>query len=155
VYLRHKRVRKNGKVHTYWLLVRSVRNGRRVRQEVVAQLGKLDSKGRAKAEAFVDQITGGRCQPRLFEPFETDGEAVAHVDLKGVAVERSRRFGDVFVGLALWRTLEFDQLFDRLLEQGREDVPWSAIAAIHTILRLCEPSSDLFLAENLYRKTAL
>lgn len=47
MYLRHKRDRKNGKVHTYWRLGRSVRTGRRVRQQVVAELGKLDAKGRA------------------------------------------------------------------------------------------------------------
>lgn len=155
MYLRHKRVRKNGKVHTYWLLVRSVRTGRRVRQQVVAELGKLDAKGRANAEAFVDYLTGGRCQPRLFEPFDSGGKEVAQIDLKGVAVERSRRFGDVFLGLVLWRTLELDTLFERLLEEGREEVPWSTLAAIHTILRLCEPSSDLHIAESLYRKTAL
>ncbi|MFO0985450.1 MAG: IS1634 family transposase [Planctomycetota bacterium] len=61
----------------------------------------------------------------------------------------------MFLGLALWRALELDKLFDQVLEPGREDVPWSTIAAIHTILRLCEPSSDLFVAESLYRKTAL
>jgi transposase len=148
-------VRKNGKVHTYWLLVRSVRNGRRVRQEVVAQLGKLDAKGRARATAFVDHLTGGRCQPSLFEPTPVGHDEVAEINLKGIALERNRRFGDVFLGLALWRSLELDQLFDQVLEPGREDVPWSEIAAIHTILRLCEPSSDLFVAESLYRKTAL
>lgn len=156
MYLRHTTIRKHGKTHTYWLLVRSVRVGAKTRQEVVARLGKLDVRERAKAAAFVDHLTGRRSHPRLFEPFDTgDDSEVAQVDLKGVSVERSRRFGDVFLGLTLWRALELDLLFDRLLEAGREDVPWSTIAAIHTILRLCEPSSDLFLAENLYRKTAL
>lgn len=155
MYLRHKRVRKNGKLHTYWLLVRSVRTGRRVRQEVVARLGKLDAKGRARAEAFVDHLTGGRCHPNLFEPSDRERDEVAEIDLKKIALERSRRFGDVFLGLALWRTLELDQLFERVLERGREEVPWSAIAAIHTILRLCEPSSDLLIADSLYRRTAL
>ncbi|MBU0718120.1 MAG: IS1634 family transposase [Planctomycetes bacterium] len=72
-----------------------------------------------------------------------------------MAVERSRRFGDVFLGLVLWRALGLDELFDRLLPEGREDIRWSTVAAIHAILRLCEPSSDLFLAESLYAKTAL
>jgi hypothetical protein len=39
VYLRHSTVQKNGKAHTYWRLVRSVRCGGKVRQETVAQLG--------------------------------------------------------------------------------------------------------------------
>jgi len=70
VYLRHTRVRKNGKWHTYWLLVRSVRQGRRVRQEVVATLGRLDARGRNKAHKLAEWITGKRCHPSLFEPAE-------------------------------------------------------------------------------------
>lgn len=91
----------------------------------------------------------------MFEPFDTGGKEIAQIDLKGVGLERSRRFGDVLLGLVLWRAPELDKLFERLMEEGREEVPWSALAAIHTILRLCEPSSDLFIAESLYRKTAL
>ena len=49
MYLRHTTVTKNGKTHTYWRLVRSVRVGRKVRQETVAQLGELDAKGRIAA----------------------------------------------------------------------------------------------------------
>ena len=39
MYLRHTTRRKDGKVHVYWQLVRSVRRGRKVVQETVAQLG--------------------------------------------------------------------------------------------------------------------
>lgn len=155
MYLRHKRVRKNGKVHTYWSLVRSVRVGRKVRQEVVAQLGKLNAKERARAEVFADHITGRRSHPSLFEPPDVGGDEAAEINLKGITLERSRRFGDVFLGLVLWRALGLDELLDRLMPQGREDIRWSTVAAIHAILRLCEPSSDLFLAESLYPKTAL
>jgi hypothetical protein len=68
VYLRHKRIRKNGKTHTYWLLVRSVRCGGKVRQEVVATLGKLDAKGQSRAKAYANKLTGRRMHPSLFEP---------------------------------------------------------------------------------------
>jgi uncharacterized protein (DUF4415 family) len=50
VYLRHTTRRKDGKSHVYWRLVRSVRRGRKIVQETVAQLGELDSEGRARAE---------------------------------------------------------------------------------------------------------
>jgi hypothetical protein len=43
VYLRHSVVRKGGKTHTYWRLVRSVRRGGKVVQETVTQLGELDA----------------------------------------------------------------------------------------------------------------
>ncbi|MGH9798223.1 MAG: IS1634 family transposase, partial [Candidatus Polarisedimenticolia bacterium] len=58
MYLRHSTVRKDGKTHVYWRLVRSVRVGSRVRQETVATLGELDAQGRAKARALAEQFTG-------------------------------------------------------------------------------------------------
>jgi hypothetical protein len=53
MYLRHTTIRKDGKVHRYWRLVRSVRVGRRVIQQTVAQLGELDEHGRVQARALV------------------------------------------------------------------------------------------------------
>jgi hypothetical protein len=38
MYLRHTTRKKDGKAHRYWCLVRSVRVGRRVIQQTVAQL---------------------------------------------------------------------------------------------------------------------
>jgi len=52
MYLRHTTRRKDGKVHRYWRLVRSVRVGRKVVQQTVAQLGELDADGRARAKAL-------------------------------------------------------------------------------------------------------
>ena len=43
MYLRHSVVRKDGKSHVYWRLVRSVRRNGKVVQETVAQLGELDA----------------------------------------------------------------------------------------------------------------
>ncbi|MBI3937466.1 MAG: hypothetical protein HY323_10840 [Betaproteobacteria bacterium] len=53
MYLRHTTRRKDGKTHVYWQLVRSVRRGRKVVQETVAQLGELDAEGRARAAAWL------------------------------------------------------------------------------------------------------
>ena len=63
MYLRHTVVGKDGKAHTYWRLVRSVRRGRKVVQQTVAQLGELDAQGRANARALARQITGRGDQP--------------------------------------------------------------------------------------------
>jgi transposase len=155
VYLRRKTVRKNGKTHEYWLLVRSVRCGRKVRQEVVAQLGKLDARERRRARAIADRLTGRRLQPSLFEPPDTDDVPVEQIRMKGIELERSRRFGDVFVGLTLWHALKLDEALEELIPVGREDVAWSTLAAAMVICRLCMPSSELHLAEVLYRQTAL
>ena len=46
-------------------------------------------------------------------------------------------------------------MLDRLIEPGREQVSWSAMAAILTLARFCEPSSELHIADTWYRRTAL
>ena len=56
MYLRHTTRRKNGKVHRYWRLVRSVRVGRRVIQQTVAHLGELDEQGRFEARELSRQL---------------------------------------------------------------------------------------------------
>jgi len=153
VYLRHVTVRKDGKAHTYWRLVRSVRCGSKVRQEIVAHLGELDSQGRARAKALARQMTGRAEQREMFEEL-AEPEAVA-VRLDRVRLERTRGFGDVWLCWRLWEALRLDAFCEEHLPKGREAVSWSAMAAVLVIARLCEPSSELHIAEDWYRKTAL
>jgi transposase len=154
VYLRHSKVRKAGKTHTYWRLVRSVRRNGKVVQETVAQLGELDAEGRAKAKALARQITGRGEQRELFEA-SASGETTVPVRLDRIRLERGRSFGDVWLGWRLWQALRLDVLCEELLPRGREQVPWSVMAAVLVIARLCEPASELHLAEDWYRRTAL
>lgn len=155
MYLRRSTVKKDGKTHTYWRLVRSVRIGRKVVQQTVAQLGELDAKGRAKAKLLARRITGRDSRQRdLFEA-EPVGEQTVEVRLDRVRLEGGRAFGDVWLGWTLWRALHLDEACDRLLPKGRESVTWAAMAAVLVIARLCEPSSELHIAEQWYRKTAL
>jgi hypothetical protein len=153
VYLRHSTVRKAGKSHTYWRLVRSVRNGRKVRQETVAHLGELDAQGRANARALARHITGGAEQRELFE--DRPAPTTVEVRLDRVRIERARSFGDVWLGWTLWRALRLDEVCAEHMAVGREEVAWSTMAAILTIARLCDPSSELHIAEDWYRRTAL
>jgi transposase len=154
MYLRHTTIRKDGKTHDYWRLVRSVRHGRKVVQETVAHLGELDGQGRARARQLALAITGGDEQYELFEARSAAGAPVA-VRLEEVRLERSRRFGDVWLGWRLWCALGLDRFCAEQMAQGREHVPWASMAAILVIARLCEPSSELHIAEDWYRRTAL
>jgi len=154
MYLRHTTRRKDGKVHTYWRLVRSVRVGRKVIQQTVAQLGELDAQGRARAKALAQALVGGLTQVELFTS-ETAVEAVVPVRLDQVRLERGRRFGDVWLGWTLWRALQLDTVLETLLPPGRETVPWATMAAVLVLARLCEPASELHIAEDWYRQTAL
>ena len=153
MYLRHSTVTKNGKTHTYWRLVRSVRVGTKVRQETVAQLGELDAKGRIAARHLADSIVGLERQPGLFDE-ELPTEPVTVVPSR-LRLERGRRFGDVWLAWKLWQALGLDTWLEKRLPRGREDVPWSLMAAVLVIARLCEPSSELHIAEDWFRRTAL
>jgi transposase len=77
------------------------------------------------------------------------------VRLEGIRIERSRRFGDVYLALALWRGMGLEAVCERLLAAGQERIAWSKMAAILVAARFCEPSSELHIAEDWYRRTAL
>ena len=153
MYLRHVIRKKDGKVHRYWCLVRSVRVGRRVIQQTVAHLGELDEQGRIEARALAHRLIGAPEQAQLFR----DGteQLTVPVRLKGIRIERSRRFGDVYLALALWRGTGLEHLCEQLLPTGKERIAWAKMAAVLVIARFCEPSSELHIAEDWYRRAAL
>ena len=153
MYLRHVIRKKDGKVHRYWCLVRSVRVGQRVIQQTVAHLGELDEQGRIEARALARRLIGAPEQAQLF----SDGteQSTVPVRLKGIRIERSRRFGDVYLALALWRGTGLEHLCEQLLPTGKERIARAKMAAVLVIARFCEPSSELHIAEDWYRRTAL
>jgi transposase len=153
MYLRYTTRKKDGKVHRTWRLVRSVRIGRRVIQRTVAHLGELDEAGRLRARALARALIGEPEQADLFD----DGtrEQTIGVRLKGVRVENGRAFGNVYLALALWRACRLDEFTAAHLPAGKEEVVWEKMAAVLVAARLCEPSSELHIAEDWYRRTAL
>lgn len=154
MYLRHSKVKKNGKTHTYWRLVKSERVGAKVRQVTVAQLGELDAEGRARAKELAEHFLSPRSRQReLFE--DTEKVEPLKVLIDKVRVERSRSFGDVWLAWQLWKALGLDAFCETVFNDGRETVPWPEVAAILVLARLCEPSSELHIAEDWYRRTAL
>jgi transposase len=131
-----------------------VRVGKKVRQETIAYLGELDAQGRAKASALAEHFLGRRAhQLDLFEDNTHVEPLKVHIDK--VRVERSRSFGDVWLAWKLWQALGLDEFCAAAMPTGRESVPWAEIAAILVIARLCEPSSELHIAEDWYRRTAM
>jgi len=133
--------------------VRSVRVGRRVIQQTVAQLGELDAHGRVEARALARRLIGTPEQAQLFNDGSVD--LTVPVRLKGLRIERSRQFGDVYLALALWRGTGLEGLCEQLLPAGQEHVAWAKMAAVLVAARFCEPSSELHIAEDWYRRTAL
>ena len=154
MYLRHSTVKRNGKTHTYWRLVRSVRRGGKVCQETVASLGELDAKGRARASALERHFLGERAEKLDFFEDRTSFEPVS-VQLNKVRVEGGLAFGDVWLAWLLWKALDLDKFCAKVMDNRREKVPWADIAMILVVARLCEPSSELHIAEVWNRRTAL
>jgi transposase len=160
MFLRQHGRHKDGKDHTYWSLVETVRTPDGPRQKTICYLGELNSSAQARwvktVEVFNDQ--GDAQQLKLFpsnvEP-PGDDPQVARVLLNKVRLERTRMFGSCFLGLDLWKRLELDRFFERTVDCGAADVPWSRVAALLAINRLCAPGSELAIEQRWYPSTAL
>jgi len=160
MFLRRCERKKSGKRHTYWSLVESYRTAKGSRHRVVAYLGELKKSEKSGWAQLCCRLNREeRPHPSLFDPPQYDDSAEDEepvlVRLKGLELERLRDFGDVWLALGLWRLLGLDKLLDGLMTSGREEVPWPAVAAILTIARFCEPSSELHIEDTWYRRTAL
>ena len=163
MFLKRCTRKKNGKPHTYWQLVESYRTPRGPRHRVVAYLGELDGSERRGWGRLALQLDGKAAakarQLMLFYDVGADQDdpvpRYVEVDLERIRVERTRDFGDIFLGLTLWRILGLDEFFSRRLRAGREDVSFSLMACLLTIARFVEPDSELHVEDTWYRRTAL
>lgn len=136
----------------YWELVESYRTERGPRQRVVAYLGDVSERRRLGIEQAARGASGS-WQSRLFDE-EGEPEWV-EVDSKRVQVEGVRDFGGCWLGLEISERLGLIPLLERLLPEGREEIPWSMMAMTLVLMRLCEPSSELRIAEHLYERSTL
>lgn len=162
MFLRAHQRSKDGKAHTYFTLVETVRTPDGPRQRTLCYLGELNGSAQARwlktIEVFNQQ--GESRQLKLFPaqvPPPEDEPNVARVLLERVRVERTRRFGECFLGWELWRRLELDRFWEVLLDQPEveADVPWSRVAALLAINRLCAPGSELAIEQRWFPATAL
>jgi transposase len=160
MFLRPYRLAKDGKDHTYWSLVETVRTPDGPRQRTVCYLGELNSSAQARwlkaTEVFNEQ--GERRQLKLFPsgvPLPENDPDVAQVWVEKIRLERARQFGNCFLGLELWKRLGLDRFWESLLDEQAADVPWSRVAALLAVNRLCAPSSELGIEERWYPATAL
>jgi transposase len=130
------------------------------RQKTLCYLGELNSSAEARwlttVEVFNQQ--GEAQQLKLFPSHvapPADDPHVARVLLNKVRLERTRQFGACFLGLELWKRLELDRFFEQAVDGDLADVPWSRVAALLAINRLCAPGSELAIEQRWYPSTAL
>ena len=161
MFLRRYRRTKEGKTHTYYALVESIRTEAGSRQRVVAHLGELnhDQERRWQRTIVFHNRQGEDRQLRLFPDDDqvdlADDPDVVRISLRSVGWANPRRFGDLWLGLWLWRDLKLDEIVDRHVPQGKETIRPADIAAIEVINRLCTPCTEFALAEHWYASTGL
>lgn len=158
MYLRRRCRIKGGIQYESWALVESVRTARGPRQRTVVTVGKLPGMDAEEKIGWeeIGRVLDGKpaTTASLFEK-EPDIPSWATVNLKGIQVERLRHFGDVYLGLALWKRLGLEEFCKQHIPPGREDIPWSVMVAVLSLARFCAPSSELQIADSWYSKTAL
>jgi transposase len=161
MFLRGYHRMKDGKQHTYYALVESVRTDAGPRQQIVAYLGELnhDQERRWQRTVVFHNRQGEAQQLRLFPDDESvplaDDPDIVRIRLGSVGWTNPRRFGDVWLARWLWHTLRLDEIVARHVPQGKHTVRPADIVAIEVINRLCGPCSEFALAEHWYASTAL
>ena len=160
MFLRPNHRTKDGKDHTYWSLVETVRTVDGPRQRTLCYLGELNGSAQARwlksVEVFNEQ--GEAEQLKLFPSHIEVGDEdpqVARVLVNQVRLERTRQFGGCFLGWELWKQLGLDNFFEPAMDDEAAEVPWSRVAALLAINRLCAPGSELAVEQRWYPSTAL
>jgi transposase len=160
MFLRPNHRSKDGKEHTYWSLVETVRTAEGPRQRTLCYLGELNASAQTRWLKTID-VFNADGESRQLKLFPSDVEApeddpnVARVLIGKVRLERVREFGACYLGLELWKRLELDRYFQQALDDELADVSWSRVAAILAINRLCEPGSELAIEQRWFPATAL
>jgi transposase len=160
MFLRSHRRSKDGKQHSYWSLVETVRTPDGPRQRRLCYLGELNDSAHSRWLKTIEVFNaeGESTQLKLFpsqvEPPENDPD-VARVLVKKVRLERTRQLGPCYLGWELWRRLKLDEFFQGVIDTDGADVAWSRVAAILGINRLCAPGSELALEQQWYPGTSL
>ena len=160
MFLRPHQRSKDGKDHTYWSLVETIRTPSGPRQRTLCYLGEVNSSAQARwlktVEVFNEQ--GESEQLKLFpshiEPPANDPQVV-RVLVNRVRLERTRQFGTCFLGWELWKRVELNRFFELTMDEEAAEVRWSRVAAVLAINRLCAPGSELAIEERWYPATAL
>src|SRR5207249_11475005 len=121
MFLRSNHRSKDGKAHTYWSLVESVRTPDGPRQRTLCHLGELNDSDQVRwlrtVEGFNEQ---GEAQQRKLLPSHVepppDDPQVARVLVNRVRLARMRQIGACYLAPAPWKRLELY----RLVEQAQD-----------------------------------
>jgi hypothetical protein len=162
MYIRQQFKTVAGKRRVYWALVESVRTERGPRQKVVSWMGALDEAGRLGVlQADQNQTQPPKPAPEFVKRalFDYDEDLVepqwVRVNTNAVRVENCSDFNGPWMATKLMKQLKLDDFLDKHFPIGKEHIRWSLTSMILVAARLLELSSELYISEQWYPKTAL
>jgi transposase len=152
MYIRKCKPSKSKTEKVYWQLVESYRSERGPRQRVVAYLGDAEEDLRQGVKEAAAGRFGNK-QACFLD--QTPQSAWVEVQPDEIRVERVRDFGGYWLGRQVLEKLGLNSFWEKNVEQGREEISWDMLATTLVLMRLCNPSSELRIAEELFEQSAL
>jgi hypothetical protein len=134
MFVRVKTVAQDGRSYEYLQIVRSVRDGARVRQELVASLGRRD---RLVATGQLDQLL------QALARFSTRLRVVEAAKDERFVAREAKSWGPALVFGRLWERQGLAAMLGRLAAGRRFGFDPERVAFALALQRLCAPGSDL------------
>ena len=134
MFVRSKSSVRNGASYEYLQIVRSYREGGKVRQQVIASLGRRD---RLIASGELDGLL------RSLAKFSDNLRVVEAVRTSGLAARTARQWGPALVFGRLWDRQGLPDLLRKLAQDRKFEFDLERAAFAMALQRLCAPGSDL------------
>jgi len=134
MFVRVKTVVQDGRSYEYLQIVRSVRDGTRVRQELVASLGRRDL---LVATGQLDQLL------QALARFSTRLRVVEAAKDERFVARQAKSWGPALVFGRLWQRQGLPEMLGRLAAGRRFGFDPERVAFALALQRLCAPGSDL------------
>ena len=134
VFIRVKRSVQSSGTYEYLQIVESVRDGARVRQRVIGNLGRRDQ---VVADGTLDGLL------RSLAKFSERLRVVERVREEGLQAHQARSWGPALVFERLWREQRMPELLRKLADGRRFGFDVERVAFALALQRLCAPGSDL------------
>lgn len=134
MFIRSKRSVQQGTTYEYLQVVESFRQGPRVRQRVIGNLGRRD---RIVADGSLDALL------KSLARFSERLRVVEKVRTEGVQAHAAREWGPALVFDRLWREQQLPELLARRAQGRRFEFDVERVAFALALQRLCAPGSDL------------
>jgi hypothetical protein len=134
MFVRVKTIGREGHRYEYLQIVRSVRDGARVRQELVASLGRRDL---LVASGQLDRLV------QALARFSTRLRVVEAAKDERLVAREARSWGPALVFGRLWQRQGLPQILDRHAEGRRFGFDPERVVFALALQRLCAPGSDL------------